>query len=424
MLSAVKYRIYPTKAQKELLHKHFGCARAVYNYFLAYRQKQFAKGIKETYFTMQKELTLLKKQENYTYLNECASQSLQMALRQLVSAFDNFFAKRAKYPNFKSKKNAKQSYAIPQNIKIANNKVFVPKFLEGIKAKIHKKLDENCILKQAFISKIADKYYIAISYENNKPTPKPKEVQNAVGLDMGLSHLIIRSDGIVYKNQKFLQNKEKRLARLQKQLSKKQKGSNNRAKTKLKVAIAHQKITRSRDDYLHKISNEITNLYDFIAVENLNIKGLIRNKHLSKSIANASWGKFINMLTYKAENKGKTLMQIDKFFPSSQICSCCGANTGKKPLHIRSFVCPHCNTKHDRDLNASINIRNYSLGMIDDRSKIKIDKSRVGITQSYACGDSSNGVSKYGFIFDTSYLSLKQEAQSLKRLGDSLVSHI
>ena len=336
-----------------------------------------------------------------------------MSLRQLVTAFDNFFAKRAKYPNFKSKKNTKQSYAIPQNIKLNNNKVFIPKFTEGIKAKIHRKLDKNCTIKQAFVSKVANEYYISISYENNKLLPKPKIIESAVGLDMGLANLIIRSDGVIYKNHKFLQDKENKLIKLQRQLSKKQKGSNNRAKAKLKVAKAHQKITRARNDYLHKISDEITSMYDFIAVENLNIKGLIKNKHLSKSIANASWSKFINLLSYKAENKGKTLMQIDKFFPSSQICSHCGSNTGKKPLHIRSFTCPYCHTKHDRDLNASINIRNYALGIIDDRYKIKLDKSRVGITQSYACGDSNGGVSKYGYILDTSYLSMKQEAHLL-----------
>lgn len=238
-------------------------------------------------------------------------------------------------------------------------------------------------------------------------------IKNAVGLDMVLANLIIRSDGIIYKNHQFLQDKENKLIKLQRQLSKKKKGSKNRAKAKAKVAKAHLKVKRARNDYLHKISDEITNLYDFIAVENLNIKGLIKNKYLSKSILNVSWGKFINMLSYKAENKGKTLMQIDKNFPSSQICSNCGSNTGKKPLHIRSFICPHCHTKHDRDLNASINIRNYALGIIDYRYKVKLDKSRVGITQSYACGDSSSGVSKYGYILDTSHLSLKQEAYLL-----------
>lgn len=411
MLSALKFRIYPNTQQKELIHKHFGCARLIYNYFLAYRQEQFAKGIKQTYFSMQKELTLLKKQDNFSFLNECNSQSLQMALRQLINAYDNFFSKRAKYPNFKSKKHAKQSFAIPQNISIKENKIIIPKFKEGIKAVIHKTLDENYQIKQAFVSCVANEYYISIIYEDYKNIPKPKLIKNAVGLDMGLESLLIRSDKIIYPNQKFLQNKEKRLQTLQRRLSKKKKGSNNRAKAIKKVAKAHLNITRAREDYLHKISNEITNQFDFIALETLNIKGLIKNKYLAKSIANVSWGKLISMLEYKAEKKGVSLMKIDKFFPSSRLCSCCGENTGKKPLHIRSFICPKCKSIHHRDLNASINIRNYALRMLDDKYNIKLDKSRVGITQSYACGDSSGGVSKYGSILDTSYLSMKQEAQ-------------
>ena len=417
MLKAIKYRIYPSTKQKELIRKHFGCVRLVYNYFLDYRQKQYALGIKETYFTMQKQLTILKAKEQYAFLNECNSQSLQMSLRQLVTAYDNFFAKRAKYPKFKSKKHSKQSFAIPQNIKIDSNKIYLPKFKEGIKAKIHKMIEKGCNIKQAFISCIAGNYYIALSYEDNKPIPKPIEVNSAVGLDMGLENAIITSDKIVYPYKKFLQDKESKLKQLQRGLSKKQKGSNNRAKAIAKVAKLHLKISNARNDYLHKISNEIINQYDFIGVESLNIKGLIRNKHLSKSIANVAWGKLLSMLAYKAEQKGKTLMQIDKFFPSSQICSHCGSNTGKKPLHIREFVCPHCQTKQHRDLNASMNIRNYALGMIDDRHKIKINKSRVGITRSYACGDSSSGVSKYGNILDTSYLSLKQEAQRSLGVG-------
>lgn len=413
MLSAVKYRIYPTTKQRELIHKHFGCSRVVYNHFLDYRQKQFALGIKETYFTMQKQLTLLKMDKNYRWLKECNSQSLQMALRQLATAFDNFFAKRAKYPKFKSKKSAKQSFAIPQYISIDKDKkrVSIPKFKEGIKTKLHKELPNNAVIKQAFISCVADEYYISLSYETDEPMPKPKIVENVVGLDMGLESLLIRSDGIVYPNKKFLQDKESKLIKLQRRLSRKQKGSNNRQKAVKKVAKAHLEILRAREDYLHKISDEITNQYDFIAVETLNIKGLVRNRHLSKSIANAAWGKLINMLAYKAERRGKIVMQIDKFFPSSQICSHCGCNTGKKSLHIRKFTCPNCNTIHNRDLNASINIRNYALGIIDDRYKIKLDKSRAGIARSYACGDSTSGVSKYGNMIDTSYLSMKQEAQ-------------
>lgn len=255
----------------------------------------------------------------------------------------------------------------------------MPKFKEGIKTKIHKIIEKGCNIKQAFISCIAGNYYIALSYEDNKPIPKPIEVNSAVGLDMGLANAIITSDKIVYPYKKFLQDKESKLKQFQRRLSKKQKGSNNRAKAIAKIAKLHLKISNARNDYLHKISNEIINQYDFIGVESLNIKGLIRNKHLSKSIANVAWGKLLSMLAYKAEQKGKTLMQIDKFFPSSQICS-------------------HCQTKQHRDLNSSMNIRNYALGMIDDRHKIKINKSRVGITRSYACGDSSSGVSKYGNI--------------------------
>ncbi|ECL0441435.1 RNA-guided endonuclease InsQ/TnpB family protein [Campylobacter coli] len=397
MLRAVKYRIYPNKVQQELILKHFGCARFVYNHFLNYRQERYALGIKETYFTMQSKLTELKKE--HTFLSECNSQSLQMALRQLVTAFDNFFSKRAKYPRYKSRKHSKQSFAIPQNIKLSKNRVILPKFKEGIKAKIHKILSNDCVIKQAFISCVAGNYYVSLSYEDNKSIPKPVEIKSAVGLDMGLENLLIRSDKIVYENKKFLQNKEAKLIKLQKAVSKKKKGSNNRAKAIKKLAIAHHRVVLARDDYLHKITNEITNDYDFIAIENLNVKGLIRNKHLSKSIANVSWHKLISMLTYKAELKGKTLMQIDKFFPSSQICSNCGVNTGKKALNIRAFTCPNCNTYHNRDINASINIRNYALGMLDDRSRVKIDKFRVGITRSYACGDSSCGTSKYGKIF-------------------------
>lgn len=202
MLGAVKYRIYPNRKQKELISKHFGCTRLVYNHFLDYRQKQFALGIKETYFTMQKQLTILKSKDEYQFLKECNSQSLQMALRQLATAFDHFFAKRAKYPRFKSKKNAKQSFAIPQNIILDNNerKVIIPKFKEGIRTIMYRDLPQNATIKQAFISCVVEQYYISISYETNEPIPNPKVVKNAVGLDMGLESLLIRSDGIIYPN--------------------------------------------------------------------------------------------------------------------------------------------------------------------------------------------------------------------------------
>lgn len=223
MLNAIKFRIYPNAQQKELISKHFGYSRVVYNYFLDYRQKQYAKGIKETYFTMQKVLTQIKRQEKYHYLNECNSQSLQMALRQLVSAYDNFFSKRARYPKFKSKKNAKQSFAIPQNIEIKTETqtIALPKFKEGIKAKLHRDLPKDSVIKQAFISCIADQYFCSLSYETKEPIPKPTIIKKAVGLDMGLRTLIVTSDKIEYPHIRFYQKLEKKLTKAQRRLSKK-----------------------------------------------------------------------------------------------------------------------------------------------------------------------------------------------------------
>ena len=245
--------------------------------------------------------------------------------------------------------------------------------------------------------------------DDNIPIPKPIKAKNAVGLDMGIENFIITSDGVLYPNQKHFIKSQKRLKRLQRRLSKKQKGSKNREKAKLKVQKLHTKVSNQRRDYLHKISDEITNQYDIICVETLNVKGMIRNRHLSKSIADVAWSEFIRQLEYKTKWRGKTLLKIDKWFPSSQICSNCGANSGKKPLHIRKWTCKECGTTHQRDINASINIRNYGLGQIDNRNTA----GTVGIQ---ACGVPSDGVTtSYGVV--ASYGSVKQEAQSSLAIG-------
>ena len=373
MLKAYKYRIYPTKAQKTLIEKHFGSTRFLYNYFLDYRQKEYAKGNKKVgYMITQAELTKLKKLDEYKWLNECGSQALQMALRNLDSAFTRFFKKQGSYPKYKSKKHTHQSFTAPQNIKVANNRVYLPKFTkDGLKVKLHRQIPDNATLKQATISRQNNQYFISILIDDTIAIPKPTKAKNAVGLDMGISDLIITSDGKKYENKKYFIKSQKRLKKLQRRLSKKQKGSNNRQKAKLKVQKLHTKVTNQRTDYLHKISNEITNQYDIICLETLNVKGMIRNKHLSKSIADVAWSEFIRQLEYKASWRGKTVIKIDKWFPSSQICSYCGANTGKKPLNIRKFDCPQCGKKDiDRDINASINIRNYGLGQLDNRNTV------------------------------------------------------
>ena len=405
MLKAYKYRIYPTKSQIELIEKHFGCTRFVYNYFLDFRQKEYAKGKKVGYSVTQAELTKLKRLDEYKWLNEVGSQSLQMALRAVDNAFTRFFKKDGGYPKYKSKKHSYQSFTAPQNIKITNSRVYLPKFTkDGIRLKYHREIPKNVTLKQATISRYNNQYFVSILVDDNIPIPKPIKAKNAIGLDMGIENFIITSDGVLYPNQKHFIKSQKRLKRLQRRLSKKQKGSKNKELAKLKVQKLHTKVSNQRRDYLHKISDEITNQYDIICVETLNVKGMIRNRHLSKSIADVAWSEFIRQLEYKTKWRGKTLLKIDKWFPSSQICSNCGANSGKKPLHIRKWTCKECGTTHQRDINASINIRNYGLGQIDNRNTA----GTVGIQ---ACGVPSDGVTtSYGVV--DSYGSVKQEAQS------------
>ena len=412
MLKAFKYRIYPTKTQIQLIEKHFGSTRFLYNYFLDYRQKEYAKGQKVNYMITQGKLTELKSQKEFEWLNECGSQSLQMALRELDNSYQRFFKQLGGYPNFKSKKNNHQSFTAPQNIKIENNKTYLPKFIkDGIKTKFHRDIPKDAILKQATISRTNNQYFISILVDDNIPIPKPIKAKNAVGLDVGTETLITTSDYVKYPNLRHTKKYEQKLKKLQKALSKKQhsrkKGdttpkSNNYLKQLKKVQKIHTKIYNSRKDYLHKISNEITNQYDIICLESLNIKGMVKNKRLSKSISDVAWSEFMRQLEYKATWKGKTIIKISKWFPSSQICSNCGSSTGKKPLNIRKFDCPECNTKNiDRDINASINIRNYGLGQTDNRNSAG--------TVDYACGVSSSGVTtSYGIV--TSYDTMKQEA--------------
>ena len=371
MLKAYKYRIYPTKTQTTLIEKHFGSTRFLYNYFLDYRQKEYAKGNKKVgYIITQGELTKLKQLEEYKWLNECGSQSLQMALRDLDSAFTKFFKKQGGYPKFHSKKNTHQSFTAPQNIKVANNKVYLPKFTkDGIKTKFHREIPNDATLKQATISRQNNQYFISILIDDNIPIPKPIKAKTAVGLDMGITHQLITSDGVKYPNQKHYVKSQKKLLKLQRRLSKKQKGSSNRQKAKLRVQKLHTKVTNQRKDNLHKISNEITNQYDIICLETLNVKGMIKNHKLAKSIADVAWSEFMRQLEYKASWRGKTIIKIDQWFPSSQICSHCGSNTGKKPINIRKFDCPECHKKDiERDINAAVNIRNYGLGQIDNRN--------------------------------------------------------
>ena len=371
MLLAYKYRIYPTKENKILLAKHFGCCRFLYNYFLTYRKNEYEQGNKVSYYMTQKELTKMKAKEEYSWLNEVASQSLQMAIQQLDNAYKRFFRQQGGYPNYKSKHDSTQSCSFPQNIKLEGNRVFLPKFMKnGIKINLHRNIPEGSSIKQATITKKNDKYYISISFDDNLPIPKPIIAKSSIGLDMGINSLIATSKDVKIANPRYTKKYARMLKLASKHLSRKQhsrkKGdttpkSKRYLKQQAKVAKIHEKIANSRSDYIHKITNEITNQYDVICIEDLNIKGMIKNHKLSKHIADVAWGELRRQLEYKSERRGKILIKVDRWLPSSQTCSSCLSPTGKKPLNIRKFTCPICGTTHDRDNNAAKIIEYFGL---------------------------------------------------------------
>ncbi len=355
-----KFRLYPTKAQTELLAKHFGCARFVYNYFLDQRQEQYRlTGKSDNFYAECKSLTELKKHEETAWLKEVNAQSLQFALRCLETAYTNFFKKRAGFPKFKSKR-AKSSFTIPQSTHLTNDRLFIIKFKEGIKCRVHREV-KGKICKVTITKTPSGKYFASVLTEEEYVTPFEK-TNKSVGVDMGLKDFLTTSDGEKIKKNRYTKKYERKLAHAQRHLSRKKKGSRGYENQRLKVARIYEKISNSREDYLHKCSISLVRRYDTICIEDLNVKGMMKNRNLVKSIADVSWGSFVAMLTYKAEWNGKKVLKIDRFFPSSQTCSVCGhINKETKDLSVREWECPACHSHHDRDVNAAINILRLGL---------------------------------------------------------------
>ncbi len=388
MLKIVKVRLYPTQQQKEQLSKAFGCTRWLWNRFLAMTNETYkntGKGLSR--YDLQKQLPSLKKE--YEWLSETYSQCLQVVCLNLSRAFINFFEKRAKFPRFKAK-HQKQSISYPQNVKIMTETIKFPKLGE-IYAKIHRPIDGK--IKTVTISKNkANQYYASVLFEVEGENPSVSTEGKAIGLDMGLTDFCITSDGSKYANPRWLDKHEKNLAIKQKALSRKQKGGKNRDKARVKVAKVHNRISRCREDFQHKLSRKIVNENQVIVVENLNIKGMVQNHCLAKSIHQVGWGQFMTMLKYKAEQEGKVYLEIERFFPSSKTCHHCLNVVDSLPLDIRVWTCDSCGTKHDRDINASINIRDEGLRIISSGTGDKaycpdVRRSRGGrkkstITQS------------------------------------------
>ncbi len=358
-----RFRLYPNKAQTELLAKHFGCSRFVYNYFLNQRKEQYRlTGKSDNFYAQCKTLTTLKKQEETAWLKDVNSQTLQFAIRSLETAYNNFFKKRTKFPKFKSK-HSKNSFTVPQSASVADNRLFIYKFKEGIKCRVHRDI-KGKIGKVSITKTSSGKYFVSVFTEEEYVAPLKKTCKS-VGVDMGLKNLLITSEGETFKNNRYTRRYESKLTKAQRHLSRKKKGSRGFENQRLKVAKLHEKIANSRADYLHKCSISLIRRYDTICIEDLNVKGMKRNHRLSKSISDASWGKFVSMLTYKAEWNGKKVVKVDRYFPSSQTCKNCGfVNKDIKDLSVREWECPECHTHHDRDINAAINILHFGLNNI------------------------------------------------------------
>ena len=360
MYKAYKYRIYPTSEQETLLAKSFGCARWFWNYALNLCQETYkitGKGLTRGY--IQGLLPALKKE--YEWLKDTYSQCLQVVALNLSTAYKNFFDKRAMLPKFKSK-HGRQSISYPQNVKFDGDKINLPK-IGLVHCQRHRDFEGD--IKTVTVSRNPDgKYFVSVLVDDGKANPELVLVDKAVGIDVGLTHFAITSDGSKFDNPKFFVKRQRNLKRKQQKLSKKKKGSQNRKKARLAVAKVHSKIARCREDFLHKLSRKIVNENQVIAVENLNIKGLVKNHNLAKAISDVGWGTFCTMLKYKAESEGKQYIEIDRWFPSSKTCHVCLNRVDNLSLDVRAWTCKHCGTHHDRDVNAAINIRNEALRVL------------------------------------------------------------
>ena len=358
-----KFRISPNKEQIILINKHFGATRFVFNRYLNSRKETYLEEKKSlNYYDNANNLTKLKKQEEFVWLKEINSQSLQSSLRNLDTAYNKFFRKQSKFPRFKSKYD-RQSFTIPQFITIEEGKLWIPKFKKGIKLNSHREIEGKLLF--ATISKsTTGKYYVSITCEVEY---QPFEKTNSkVGIDTGIKDLAILSDGKVYENIKTLKTNLKKLKYEQRQLSKKVKGSNSRLKQKSKLARVHEKATNIRKDYLHKVSTEIIKNHDVICIEDLAVKNMMKNHKLAQAFSDVSLGTFYTMLEYKANWNDKIIVKIDRFFPSSKTCSVCNYIKQNLTLKDREWTCPNCNTIHDRDFNASINIKKQGLKILSD----------------------------------------------------------
>jgi putative transposase len=379
MIKAFKFQLLPTKEQEVLLAKHFGCKRFVWNYFLNRRKEEYLKDKKTlNYYECASELVNLKKQEETSWLKEINSQTLQSTLRDLDGAYNRFFRKQSKFPKFKSKWD-RQSFRVPQHISVKNNKIFFPKFNEGIKINIHREINgEICFI--AVSKTPTGKYFVSITCEVGE-IPKLPISNKSIGVDLGIKDFAVCSNGEKFDNPKHYQKLEKKLKFRQRQLSKKQKGSKSRDKQRKQVARIHEKITNSRQDFLHKLSTKLIHENQVICIEDLDVKGMMADRNVAKSIGTCGWGEFVRQLNYKAEWYGREIIKVDRFFPSSKTCNHCGWINEGLTLSDREWTCC-CGKVIDRDLNAALNILQQGVNLKKSGLGIKSDSKQKQVEAS------------------------------------------
>ena len=364
MLKAHKLRLYPTPEQCAELKHHFGCNRFIYNNFIGINQEHYDKGIKLSHFDMCKILTELKKDPKFDFLNRAQAQSLQVSLKNLCTAIKGLVEGTTNYPRRK-KKYGPQSVAYPQRVKIKGKHIKFPK-LGKIRFRDSRTIEGK--IKTVTLKKnAAGEYYASVLFETGEKYPEPMqkiEDHEVLGIDLGITHFAVTSNGDVYENPRHFVRNQANLKRKQQQFARKKRGSNNWNKARIKVAKCYRKSTNARDDYQHKLSSEMVDKNNAIIAEDLNVEGMVKNHKLAKHIQDARWSKFQSYLEYKCKWKGKHFIKVGRFYPSSKTCNECGTVNKMLSLGDREWQCNDCGTIHNRDFNAALNIQRMGINKL------------------------------------------------------------